>query len=88
MDSERIEKQVAAMRRNPAGVRFSDLRQVCEHYFGQPKPSRGSHVVFRTPWPGNPRINIQDDKGMAKLYQVKQVLAAIRKLKEQNHGRS
>ena len=29
---------------------------------------------------GDPRVNIQDDKGKAKLYQVRQVLAAIAKL--------
>jgi hypothetical protein len=32
------------------------------------------------PWEGDPRINIQNDKGMAKVYQVRQVLAAIEKL--------
>jgi hypothetical protein len=30
--------------------------------------------------PTNPRINIQDDKGKAKAYQVRQVLLAIEKL--------
>jgi len=29
---------------------------------------------------GDPRINIQDDKGKAKAYQVRQVLFAIEKL--------
>jgi hypothetical protein len=33
------------------------------------------------PWKGDPRINIQDDKGKAKAYQVRQALAAISKLK-------
>lgn len=32
------------------------------------------------PWGGDPRVNIQSDKGKAKLYQVKQVLDAITKL--------
>jgi hypothetical protein len=32
------------------------------------------------PWPGDPRVNIQDDSGKAKAYQVRQVLAAIKKL--------
>lgn len=31
------------------------------------------------PWPGDPRVNIQNDKGKAKAYQVRQVLAAIDK---------
>jgi hypothetical protein len=37
---------------------------------------------IKTPWPGDPRANIQDDKGNAKAYQVRQVLWAIGKLKE------
>ena len=39
--------------------------------------------VYRTPWAGDPRVNIQDDHGMAKPYQVRQVLAAIEKLEEE-----
>jgi hypothetical protein len=35
-------------------------------------------------WPGDPRINIQNDKGRAKAYQVKQVLTAIDKLEAKN----
>ena len=34
------------------------------------------------PWAGDPRVIIQNSKGMAKAYQVRQVLAAIRKLEE------
>jgi hypothetical protein len=48
-------------------------------HFGTPRQS-GSHLVFRTPWPGDPRVNIQDRHGKAKPYQVKQVLAAIDRL--------
>ena len=40
--------------------------------------------VFKTPWAGDPRVNIQNDHGMAKEYQVRQVMAAIRKLEESN----
>jgi len=35
------------------------------------------------PWVGDPRVNIQNDKGMAKAYQVKQVLKAIKRLKNE-----
>jgi hypothetical protein len=38
-----------------------------------------SHAVFKMPWPGDPRVNIQDSKGKAKAYQVGQVLKAIDK---------
>jgi hypothetical protein len=45
----------------------------------------GSHRVYKTPWIGDPRVNIQDDKGMAKSYQVKQVLKAIEHLEIESH---
>jgi hypothetical protein len=68
------------MRLNPRGVRYSDLCRVCDAYFGEPRQSGSSHRVYRTPWPGDPRVNIQSDKGLAKAYQVRQVLKAIAKL--------
>lgn len=74
-----VDKIVTAMRANPQGVAFNDLKTVCEHYFGSPRQSGSSHVVFKTPWPGDPRVNIQNDKGKAKAYQVRQVLKAIDK---------
>ena len=63
----------------PQGVRFADLYKVCEHHFGKPRQRGTSHAVFKMPWPGDPRVNIQDDKGKAKPYQVRQVLEAIDK---------
>ena len=76
---------VRQMRRNPKGIRFRDLCGVCEHYFGEPRQKGSSHRIYRTPWPGDPRINIQNSKSFAKAYQVKQVLLAIDTL-EQNDG--
>lgn len=78
-----IEKILTAMRANPKNVRYTDLHKVCEHYFGPARTTGGSHAVFRTPWPGDPRVNIQNDQGKAKPYQVRQVLTAIEK-KEAN----
>jgi hypothetical protein len=71
------------MRQEPTSVRFADLLKVCEENFGKPRQSASSHVIFKTPWIGDPRINIQNDKGKAKAYQVRQVLLAIDKLKEE-----
>lgn len=70
-------------RDNPKGVRFKDLARVCEEYFGVPRQKRTSHRVYRTPWIGDPRVNIQNAKGMAKPYQVRQVLKAIEKLESE-----
>ena len=75
------------MRREPANVRYSDLEKVCEEYFGKPRQTGTSHAIFKTPWVGDPRINIQDDKGKAKPYQVRQVLLAIEKLESMRHER-
>jgi len=77
-----IDDILTGMRKNPQGVRFSDLSKVCEHFFGEARQLGTSHRVYRTPWPGDPRVNIQmGEGGKAKAYQVRQVLLAITKLK-------
>jgi hypothetical protein len=78
MDS--ITEIVEEMRRNPKGIRFRDLCRVCDFYFGPARQTGGSHRIYKTPWPGDPRVNIQNDKGTAKSYQVRQVLSAIERL--------
>lgn len=80
-----IEGLMERMRRNPGGVRFADLRRVCDRFFGEPRQIGTSHLVYRMPWPGDPRVNIQNRKGKAKAYQVRQVLKAIDRL-EQDDG--
>ena len=70
------------MRRNPTNVRFTDLARVCDAQFGGPRQKATSHRVCRTPWRDDPRVNIQNDKGKSKPYQVRQVLKAIDKLEQ------
>ena len=79
-----LEKILQRMSEQPSGVRFEDLKKVCEHFFGQARQSGTSHAVFKMPWSGDPRVNIQNDKGKAKAYQVRQVMAAIDRLKGQS----
>lgn len=74
---DNISDILVRMKRNPNGIRFEDLCMVCDWYFGPPRQSGGSHRVYKTPWIGNPRINIQNSRGKAKVYQVRQVLSAI-----------
>lgn len=76
---------IDVMRNNSSGVRFADLCKVCDHFFGQARQTSGSHRVYKTLWIGDPRVNIQNDKGKAKAYQVKQVLKAIERM-EIEHG--
>jgi hypothetical protein len=82
-----IEKTLKEMESTPQDVRFSSLVTVCEHFFGPARQKGTSHHVYKTPWPGDPRVNIQRAKnGKAKAYQVKQVLAAIKKLEGRHNG--
>jgi hypothetical protein len=78
---DKIDEILKGMRGNSANVKFSDLCKVCDHYFGEARQNGTSHRIYKTPWPGDPRVNIQDGKGKAKFYQVRQVLKAIDKLK-------
>ena len=68
----------------PEGVRLADLAKERDEHFGPPRQTGGSHRVYRTPRPGDPRVNTKESRGMAKAYQVRQILKAIRKLQE--HG--
>lgn len=75
-----IEKIPEMMCREPGNVSFNDFKKVCVSYFGKPRQDGSSHATFKTPWPGDPRVNIQNAIGKAKPYQVRQVLHAIEKL--------
>lgn len=77
-----ISQTVESMRSNPSNIRYSELHKVCVYFFGAPRTTGGSHAVFKMPWQGDPRVNIQNVRGKAKPYQVKQELMAIRKLEE------
>jgi hypothetical protein len=75
-----IEEILAQMKRNATDVRFNDLCKVCDHHFGKHRQGGTSHRVYKTPWQGDPRVNIQNKKGKARTYQVRQVLKAIERL--------
>lgn len=62
-----------------------NLKRVCDHHFGEPRNRGSSHFIYKTPWPGDPRVNIQNKGGAAKPYQVRQVLSAIDHLEEKSH---
>jgi hypothetical protein len=78
-----LKKILDGMRADPANVKFSDLERICITFFGKPRKT-GSHRIFKTPWPGDPRVNIQNASGKAKAYQVRQVLQAIDKLESKS----
>lgn len=71
----RLQDLINKIRDNPKGVRFSDLIKLCDAYFGEPRQTSGSHRVYKMPWIGDPRINIKNSRGKAKVYHVKQVVS-------------
>jgi len=79
----KIPEIVVRMRRTPENVRFSELCRVCDFYFGEPRQRGTSHRVYKTPWAGDPRVNVQSQGGKARAYQVRQVLKAIERLEEE-----
>ncbi|TFU22548.1 toxin HicA [Rothia nasimurium] len=79
------EKILAQMQSAPQNVRYAELVSICERFFGPARQSGTSHAVFKTPWQGDPRVNIQNKNGYAKPYQVKQALQAINRLKGQTN---
>ena len=81
-----IEELLAKFELSPQNIKFAELVKVCEIVFGKARQGGTSHRVYKTPWQGDPRVNIQNSKGKAKSYQVKQVLRAIEKMKEEGHA--
>ena len=82
----KVEKIIDGMRRSPQSVRFDDLVKVCADHFGEPRQDGTSHKVYKTPWQGDPRVNIQRGRdGNAKAYQVRQVLDAIARLEAERN---
>jgi hypothetical protein len=86
--ADSVDKLIKRMRGNPKDVSFSDLCKVCQYYFGKPRHNSSSHCINKTPCQGDPRINLQNDRGKAKVYQVGQVLKAIDKLGRQNDSKN
>jgi hypothetical protein len=83
----RVDETVRQMRQNSKGIRFADACRVCDHFFGEPRQKGSSHRVYKTPWQDDPRVNIQNNKGKAKAYQVKQVLRAIERLEYESRSK-
>jgi hypothetical protein len=61
---------------NPGGLRFSEARRLAEAFGFQHKRTSGSHFIFTHP--GIPElINLQDVRGQAKSYQIRQLLRLV-----------
>ncbi|QUY47136.1 toxin HicA [Serratia plymuthica] len=83
-----IRDAINHLQQRQSSIRFTELVKICTQWFGEPHLNSGSHQVYRMPWPGDPRVNIQrGNSGMAKVYQVKQVIAALARMEEE-HGKA
>ena len=82
-----LEKIIRQLRAQPAAVRFADLKKVCQAHFCRPRQEGTGHAIYKTPWPGDPRVNIQNAKGKAEPYQVRQVLWAIELMEQIGKGK-
>ena len=47
------------------------------NFLSEARQTSGSYKIYKTPWQGDPRVHIQNDKGMAKVYRVRQVHKSI-----------
>lgn len=86
MDS--TEDVIKELERSPSNVKFSDLCKICDYYFGEARQKGSSHRVYKTPWQGDPRVNIQEKNGKGKAYQVRHVIQALKRLEMQSGNKS
>ena len=77
-----IDEALEELEGDEGNIRFKRLLTICEEFYGKPRV-KGSHHIFKTPWPGDPRINLQEGGGggKAKPYQVRQVIQALKRSK-------
>ena len=74
----KLDDLIEQMRSNPQNVRYVDACTVATAFFGEPRQHGSSHRVWKMPWAGDPRVNMQESKGgKAKAYQVQQLLTAV-----------
>ena len=65
---------------NEKNIQYRALLKICICFFEGPRV-QGSHYIFKTPWKGQPWVNIQKDGKRAKTYQVKQALQRLKEMK-------
>ena len=82
MDNRRLFERIAAGQVH--NVRFADFVRLVEAYGFQFIRRRGSHLLFQHP--GIPdTFNLQQERGRAKPYQVRQMLRLIEEHKLEAH---
>lgn len=67
-----IDAVIDELKQTERSMRFARLKTICDRFFGKPR-IKASHHIYSTGVPERPLVNIQNQKGKAKPYQVKQV---------------
>ena len=78
-----ISSAITELSANLKGIKFARLVWICDCFFGDARQRATSHRVYTMPWKGDPRVNIQGKNGMAKHYQVRQVVKALTKWRDE-----
>ena len=77
-----IKKRLNRIKNNPKNIRFGELVSLLESYGFYEARSKVSHRIFVHPsWDGI--LTLQNIKGKAKPYQVKQAIKAIEEVKHE-----
>jgi predicted RNA binding protein YcfA (HicA-like mRNA interferase family) len=70
-------KLIASIRNNPSNVRFADLLSLLAALGFKQVRQAGSHKQFKSVDHPEVHLTLQQSSGMAKPYQVRQVLAVV-----------
>jgi hypothetical protein len=74
----RIDKLIQKALFSPQNLRFKELCTLCEYFGMKLRKKKGSHRTYKRKLSPIFTLSIQDDDGMSKPYQVRQLLDAVR----------
>lgn len=75
----KIEKLIQEALESPQNLKFSELKKLCEHFGLELRNVKGSHHQYKRAQQPKFTISIQDAKGKAKPYQVRQLMESARR---------
>jgi len=73
-----IDKILEKAKDNPRNIRFTEMQKLIEAFGYRYRGGKGSHFVYKNAGVSE-IMNLQEDKGMAKAYQVKDFLKILKK---------
>ena len=61
LQAKDLQAAIRELRKNPKGIRFSRLTQICDDFFGSPRRAGNKPLGIPDPMAREPRVNIQKD---------------------------